>query len=496
MGMGLKNELIDMERAINLLKTSRPTFYRWLRSGKIKGMKVGRQWRFYKDDIERFICGKSPEIEIKGDIESLFDFLAKSLKKVNVTDPSPTHIEKIDRAAFQIVLLAAGMGATDIHISSLIGDDNYTIQARLRFRIQGVLQIVTSLDQRLVKPLIEKWKIWANCNIHEENLPQNGRAIFEFDSTAGSLKGKKLDLRISIIPTNLGPSLTAQIINVQPASDRIKLDNLGFSPAHLALIRKAIHAPQGIVLTCGTNGTGKTTLLYAIANELSSPNMKFSTLENPVEILIPWATQTQISPQQGVSYETAFRAIMRTDPDVVLLSELEKQSIFNQILRATSAGCLILSSLTTKDTISALQMLLHWQAEQPNILVEAVRLIVSRRILRKLCPKCKKQVALNPEMRAKMKEIGLSPTSISKNQPFWQAVGCKQCLYGYKGEINIEEVLSMTPNIRHCILHQKSAEALRLAAQKDKFQSLLQQGIIKAKASETSLEEVYRVLAT
>ncbi len=491
--MKKNNEIIDMDKAIKLLKTSRPTFYRWLRSGKIKGMKVGRQWRFYKEDIDRFLKGEDPRIEIRGDLAPLIEKLTKEVKKQKAVPDFPENCENIDKAVTLMVTLAASMTATDIHITPHKNKDDEDIISVLRFRIMGTLRIIAEFDNRLQKSIIEKWKMMAQCDINEDSHPQDGRIICKFGENKGTVSEKEFDMRVAFLPTTLGESLTARVLNKKMTSSQFNLDNIDFSKDNVEKIKKAIKQPLGIVMVCAPAGHGKTTTLYSALNELASPQKKIVTIENPVEIIIPWTTQTQINPEKGITYQTEFRSCMRTDLDVLMLGEIDNEKVLNNCLQASLTGHLVLTTMHANTASMALSKLMEMEKNLIT-LTDSIKVIVSQKLLRGLCPHCKEKKALDEEtekvVSAIVENSGGEWSNNSKE--YYVPVGCEKCSGGYKGVIPVEEVLTISSTMKKAILNNVGEEELQKLAIESGMNPMVLYGLEKAINGDTSINEIIR----
>ena len=347
-----RGPLIDIEEAIALLKTSRPSFYRWLRSGKLKGMKVGRQWRFYKKDIESFLKGEAPRIELAADISPLLDALEKALKEAGAKDIAPAAGDPAIAVVARTIRLAWLSRASDIHLTSHIPEGQSTPVGFLRVRVDGALRVVAKFDARLVPALIERWKIMANCDVHERQKPQDGRIIVSASELSAGAGDKTLDLRVCFLPAAIGETLTVRLLSREQV--QLHLDRLSFSPHDLARIRRALELPWGTIICTGPTGCGKTTVLYSCLQELSRPEVKILTVEDPVEYMLPWATQVQIRPQLGLGFPAFLRSTLRSDPDVIMIGEIRDLETLAVATQAALTGHLVLSTLHTEDAASAL----------------------------------------------------------------------------------------------------------------------------------------------
>ena len=297
--------LLTMPEAIELLNTTRPTFYRWVRAGRIKAQKVGRQWRFQRADIDRFMQGEAPRIDLPVDISPLIQTLREKIKKTGETaclQDLPKSSNPVEEAVALMIAVGLATKACDIHITSHSMDGNTS--GVLRYRLDGDLLPVATFDVRLLPAIVQEWKRLAACDIHEKEKPQDGRILAE-------ICGTKLDLRFHVLPACLGESVAVRILD--PSAVCLELDRCGYAPNDMEKLRRILHSPWGVIIVTGPSGTGKTTTLYSCLNELACPERKLISIEDPVEYLLPWVTQIALNPIANVTFTTAARAVLRAD---------------------------------------------------------------------------------------------------------------------------------------------------------------------------------------
>ena len=478
------DELLDMEQAIALLKTTRPTFYRWLRAGKIKGMKAGRQWRFYRADVERFIKGQQPRIELVADIQPLIAALTAKLTAVGAKANGVEAGEPVAKAVNLMIRLGLAMRATDFHLESQT--DGRVSQLHLRYRVDGVLHTAVTSDVRLLPAIIEQWKRLGHCDVNVKSVPQDGRIVLDLDDT-------RADLRLCVIPTVLGENLTARFL--RQGEVQRNLDQLPYSARDRATLRRHLQAPSGIVFCTGPTGSGKTTTLYACLQEVIKPGVKVMSVEDPVEYMLPGMTQMQTNLDWGLTFARALRSFLRSDPDVIMIGEMRDRETLEIAAQAALTGHLVLTTLHTDDAASALTRLLDIGIEA-FILADTAKLVVAQRLVRVLCRECSVAAEPTASQLAQAQELakrgGLDWATLPHK--FRKAVGCAKCAQtGYRGRTTITEMLEVTPALGAAVRKGVRAEELRALAIKEGMTTMSADGIAKAAAGTTTLAEVLGV---
>lgn len=467
-----------MDQAIALLKTTRPTFYRWLRAGKLKGMKVGRQWRFNREDVERFLNGEQPRIELPVSVEPLIAELEKQ------TGPGVAQGTGVARVVNLIVSLAVKNRASDIHLAPQQSADQPGGFVSLRFRIDGVLQPVTQFDLRLLAPVIEQWKMMAGCDLHEKERPQDGRILL-------TVEGRQIDLRNSFLPTMLGESVTARVLSREQAL--VTLDRFGLETRDRERLLRGLAAPAGLVLLTGPTGSGKTTTLYASVTEVNTPSRKVVSIEDPVEYVLPGVVQVAV--RTGVSFAAAARCALRSDADVILVSEIRDNDTLQVCFQAALTGHLVLSSMHTEDAASALTRMVKLGG-LPFLVTDATKLIVGQRLVRRLCPDCSVAEELAPEIVDRVRHLaqagGLNWDALPKN--YRREEGCPKCTRtGFRGRNVIVEVLEVSPEIADALQRGAAVSELRAIAIRQGMTTMIADGLAKAARGVTTIDEVVRV---
>lgn len=397
--------------------------------------------------------------------------------------------ENIGQICDLMIIGAVEMWTSDIHIEPL------TNIVRLRYRVDGELREILEYQTFLHQQVVARFKIMANLKIDESRIPQDGRI-----STV--INNKALDLRVSTLPTVHGEKIVMRIVD---KSKKIPdLFELGIEWHNKMLLEKAISLPNGIIMTSGPTGSGKSTTLYSCLTKLNTPDVNIMTLEDPVESQIDGLNQSQMFPDIGYNFAYWLRTALRQDPDVIMVWEIRDHETINVAIEAALTGHLVVSTIHTNSAAETITRILN-MGIQSFLLPASINAIIAQRLIRKLCQKCKKPVAmqdLDPHLRwrvekalkhtAKEELISRIPPEILQKPIFYEAVGCAECdNIGYKGRVGIYEILEITPNIKKMIIEWASATIINDVAVQDGMTSLEQDGIIKALNGRTSLDEVY-----
>jgi len=365
--------------------------------------------------------------------------------------------------------------ASDIHIEPQ-EDDFYC-----RYRVDGMLQKPKPLDKKLQSAVISRIKIMANIDITEKRLPQDGR----IQTTVGK---KPIDLRIATFPTIYGEHVSIRILD--KSSGILRLDQLGFQPDTLERFASSIKKPYGIVLVTGPTGSGKTTTLYSALNAISDTKKNIITLEDPVEYTIPGIHQSQVNVKAGLTFATGLRSIVRSDPDIIMIGEIRDRETADIAIHAALTGHLVFSTLHTNDAPSACARLIDIGVE-PYLAASSIAVILAQRLVRRLCPKCKKEYEPNDSEKSLIAGVSDERQRIKK---LFRESGCKECLNtGFKGRTGIFEILIPSDSIKGLIVRKAPAHELVNEARKSGMKSLRDDGLAKVAAGITSLSEVLRV---
>jgi len=487
--------LMEMDEAISFLKTTRPTFYRWLRSGKVRGLKVGRQWRFRRPDLERFLDGQGPRVDLRVSIGPLVEALAARAREAGVRDDPAPGADQVARAVRLMIGLAVAGRASDIHLTPHLFPGSAQSVAVLRLRIDGLLQEAARFDVRLLPAVIEGWKRQTACDLHEKDRPQDGRVVLKASEFVGSPQDRVIDLRSCFLPTALGESLTARLL-AEVSSVSLQLDRIGYAAGDLERIQRALEAPWGLILATGPTGSGKTTALYSCLMRLAAPERKIVSVEDPIEYLLPWTTQVAVKESAGLTFARAMRAILRSDPDVILVGEIRDRESLLVAQQAVLTGHLVLTTLHTEEAAGALRRMVDMGGE-PFLVADSTRLVISQRLLRRLCPECGREAAPAQELLDRAAQAARLGGVELERLPgrFREPVGCAKCARtGFRGRLAAAEVLEMTPEIGAALRRGAALDELRGIAVGQGMTTMAADGLRRAAEGQTSLAEVARCL--
>ena len=365
--------------------------------------------------------------------------------------------------------------ASDIHI------EPFENRLKVRYRVDGVLREVESPPSRLSAAVISRIKIMAKLNIAERRLPQDGRIQLR-------AQGKEIDLRVSTVPTLWGESVVMRILD--KASVVLDFEVLGFGPRTLKRFREVLEFPNGILLVTGPTGSGKTTTLYTALQTLNTPERKILTVEDPVEYQLEGINQIQVKPQINLNFTNALRAIVRQDPDVIMIGEMRDLETASIAVQSALTGHLVLSTLHTNDAAGSITRLLDMGVED-YLLTSTISGILAQRLVRLLCTQCRQPHPALPEL---VEEMRLQRFSKAREIILYKPVGCEQCGgTGYRGRAAIMEFLVMSDPLRRMVLKHADATELQAEAQKEGMDTMYEDGLRKAVAGLTTIEEVLRV---
>ena len=376
------------------------------------------------------------------------------------------------------ILRAVKERASDIHIEPF-GEDIL----KVRYRIDGILHDVMSLPRNLQLPVISRIKIMSDLDIAEKRLPQDGRIQV-------GVAGRKINIRVSILPAVTGESAVLRILD--PSSILLELDSLGFSPDILPNDLSLIEKPNGIILVTGPTGSGKSTTLYTTLNLLNSTEKKIMTIEDPVEYRLKGISQVQAKPKIGLTFAAGLRSFLRQDPDIMLVGEIRDRETAEIAVQAALTGHIVLSTLHTNDAPSSVIRLIDMGIE-PFLISSSVVGIIAQRLVRRICPKCKKEIKITPEIGKILEKYHINSNEIT----LYRGEGCPYCKEtGYKGRIAIFELMVMTENIKDLISKNITTGKLRETAIKEGMCQLREDGIKKVCEGLTTINEVLRVASS
>lgn len=352
---------------------------------------------------------------------------------------------------------------------------------RVRYRIDGVLEEIVKSPKSFVEPVISRVKVMSRLNIAERRVPQDGRF-------KARVMGPEVDFRVSVLPTCFGEKACLRILD--PSTEAHKLEQLGFDVGEQEIIRKASLRPHGMILITGPTGSGKTTTLYAILQQLSSLEKNIMTVEDPVEYQTAGINQVNVRETVGLTFPVALRSILRQDPDIILIGEIRDLVTMDIAIKAALTGHLVLSTLHTNDATSAIVRMINMGIE-PFLITSSIIAISAQRLVRKLCTQCRTPYSADEPL---LKPLGLNGR---EKADFFKPKGCERCRgSGYRGRTVISELFEMKPPIPDLIVTGASHDELRRAVIKNGMRTLRESGIQKAKEGVTSIEEILRVTST
>ncbi|MBR0540673.1 MAG: Flp pilus assembly complex ATPase component TadA [Clostridia bacterium] len=379
----------------------------------------------------------------------------------------------------QVINNAIKAGASDIHIEAL---EKYM---RVRFRIDGVLQEIMQNPIKLFPSVVSRVKVLGGMDIAEKRIPQDGRATVRFED-------RVLDLRIATMPTVFGEKIVLRIL--ERTTGVVKLKDLHFSERQAERFNKAIHMPYGFVLVTGPTGSGKSTTLYAVLDEISRIEMNTITLEDPVERRMAGINQVQMNNRAGMTFAAALRSVLRSDPDIVMVGEIRDSETAKIAIEAALTGHMVLSTLHTNDAPGAVTRLDEMGVE-PFLTASSLVGVLAQRLVRKLCPKCKEEYKISREELLKILPDLDTNEYPQEEFTLYRPKGCITCNNtGYKGREAVFEFLTVTEEMKRLILDRATVSEVKELAMKQGMYTLKQEGIYKAMRGRTSLEEVLRVI--
>ena len=396
-------------------------------------------------------------------------------KEVSLETVSEEALEKspVVKLLNTIILRAVREGVSDIHIQQ---EEDVML---VRYRLDGALYQASALPKNLRTTLVSRIKVLAGMNIAESRAPQDGRFKVKTD-------GRGYDFRVNTMPTVYGESVVLRVLDQSTAT--MKLEQLGFAQNSLEIFQSLIDKPNGVILITGPTGSGKTTTLYSALNKINAPDINIITVEDPVEYRLKYIRQTQINVKAGITFASAIRAILRQDPDVVMIGEMRDQETANIAIQAAMTGHLVFSTLHTNDAPGAVSRLIDMGVE-PFLIASSVAGIIAQRLVRGNCKHCTEEYVPNEKL---LKDIGImDKTGIV----FTKGKGCDYCRNtGYKGRVGIYEVLVIDDKIRDLIIKRETPHVIKNnALESQNFKTLVMDGVDKVQKGLTSVEEILTV---
>lgn len=392
---------------------------------------------------------------------------------------------KVTELVSLIIASALKFDTSDIHIEAEEND------AKLRLRIDGELTTVATIPKELFPKISSRIKLLSDLKINLSNVPQDGRFTIH-------LTKDKIDVRVSTMPTSYGESIVMRLL--KSSSVGLEFETLGLRGRSFKDLEFNIQRPNGMIITTGPTGSGKTTTLYAILNKLNNDTTKIITLEDPIEYKLSGINQSQIDPRRGYNFAAGLRSVLRQDPDIVMVGEIRDLETAETAINAALTGHLMISTIHTNSAAGAIPRFLA-MGVKPFLLAPAINAIMGQRLIRKLCPHCREEYIPEPQVLTRINKLlgEISPTSgdaLTKEQidklKFYKPKGCEKCNNGYKGRIGVYEIMTMNEKVEQMILSGKVSEyeAQKIAIENGMV-TMVQDGLLKASQGITSVDEVF-----
>jgi general secretion pathway protein E len=433
----------------------------------------------------------APRSAILAAINMAYDFSESSAEQLvqDMTENGGTIISEIQDTADllddtsdapiiklvnHIITQSVKARASDIHI------EPYQDSFKVRYRVDGILYDLLTPPKWIQPALISRIKVMARLNIAEKRLPQDGR----LDVKVGN---QEIDVRVSTLPTGFGERVVLRLLN--KTSSVFELSEIGLPPDRLATLETLVKSPNGIILVTGPTGSGKTTTLYAVLSSINHPDINIITIEDPVEYQIKGISQIQVNPKIDLTFARGLRAIVRQDPDVILIGEIRDRETADIAVQSALTGHLVFSTLHTNDSAAAITRLVDIGVE-PFLLSSSVLAVVAQRLVRVLCSDCKEAYRPEPAVLA---PIGLNLADLG-DRPIYRARGCEGCFHtGYRGRLGIFEIMVLDDTLKSLVLQTFDSHRIKAAAVAQGMITLRRDGIQKVLDGITTVEEVLRV---
>ncbi|MEO0205533.1 MAG: type IV-A pilus assembly ATPase PilB [candidate division WOR-3 bacterium] len=447
-------------------------------------------------DIEPLVASEDSILKVINERYHVEKFLADVMYEIETAEAGETSVKVMDDVVQQkeeedlsnvaddsdsgpalklvskIISDAVEQNVSDVHI------EPYENDLRIRYRIDGILHEVLKPPKKLNRALATVVKVMAKLKVEERRLPQDGRI-------KARVHNKIIDIRVSTVPTLFGEKIALRLLD--RSAIQLNLDLLGFEESTLKTFRRAIKTPYGIVLVTGPTGSGKTTTLYSALTELNDPGLNITTAEDPIEYSLMGINQLQVHEKIGLTFASALRSYLRQDPNIIMVGEIRDLETAEIAIRASLTGHLVLSTVHTNSAAATITRLVNMNIET-FLIASTLLSVLSQRLLRKICMKCKAEVKYPPEI---LLDAGIDPKRI--DFPLYRGEGCKECRgTGYKGRIGVFENMLVTARIRELILKKAPAEDIERVAVEEGMMTLRESALEKLRQGLTSVEEVIR----
>ncbi|PIS13224.1 MAG: hypothetical protein COT67_02940 [Candidatus Tagabacteria bacterium CG09_land_8_20_14_0_10_41_14] len=481
--VGIKNPELSLTQ--NLIKELEKEGYE-IQQFLVSTNSLEKTWAKYKE-VPKFEELSKGAIDISP--ERIKEFLSQTdtLRKLKETFLERISEQKNRRISDLLEIILSGAlsaDASDVHLEAR--ED----KVEIRYRLDGVLHDILEFNHKAYQLLLSRIKLISGMKLNIREKAQDGRFSIKTEDA-------EIEVRVSALPGPYGESLVLRILN--PKNIAVAFKDLGINKRLEEIIRKEINKPNGMILTTGPTGSGKTTTLYAFLKEVNSPDIKIITVEEPIEYHLEGLTQTQTNPQKGYDFSTALRSILRQDPDIIMVGEIRDKEAANIALNAALTGHLVFSSLHTNDAAGTIPRLIELGAN-PNIIAPSVNFSIAQRLTRKVCEKCKKEYTPNEEEKQIIEKIinslpNNTPKPNTKNLKLFKPEGCEACNgIGYKGRVGIFEGILIDEEMEKLILKNPSESEIKETSKKQQIMNMAQDAVIKVVEGTTTLEEVKRVV--
>jgi type IV pilus assembly protein PilB len=437
--------------------------------------------------LRRYETVKTADVFEIGAIDIQKKKLDELQSKIKNISDLKTQIHNVSTTDLLEILIA---GALKIQASDIHFEPNPK-ETRLRYRLDGLLQDVTNIGNTYYSRLLNRVKVLSGLKLNIHKSPQDGRFTIR-------QKNVSIEVRVSVLPSEYGETIVMRLLD--PRTIKAELEKLGMREDILAKVKEQLSKPHGALLTTGPTGSGKTTTLYAFVGHLNTADAKIITVEDPIEYHIQGISQTQVEPDKGYTFANGLRAIVRQDPDIILIGEIRDLETADIALNAALTGHLVLSTIHTNDAAGTIPRLIDLGVK-PETIAPAISMTMGQRLIRRLCSECKKESKLEESDLKKIKESmealkGHVPfPDINENTKVYSAGSCDACSStGYKGRIGVFEVFSITPAIEKLVLDRPTMSAIRELAVSEGMTTMLQDGYLKLLEGLTSISEIRGVL--